>query len=878
MPRFSTLVARVLTHAGLLTLLAVLCAAQVSAAAPVVGRGLTLHILEKGSGHGIDHAEVRWNQQSWVSDDQGHIKIVLPNGAKGTVTIRAQGYESEKIKASDLAKLSAKTIYLFPAMGESDEANTVTITGQRQDSGTNAVSGDEARDLAGSGDPSKIVRSMAGVSVANKGPAAGRGRQAGAGGRGGPAGRGGPGGRGGFPGGGPGGGGRGGPGGASRGGFTGGPPPGGFAGGPPPGGFTGGPPPGGFSGAPGGGGTAGNFSGAAPGGAPGAAAGAGGGGFGGGAGGARGGGVGEQSSASAGIVIRGSAPADSLYLVDDIAVPYLFHDIEDLAIIPALMIHEVELNPGGFGARYGNVTGGVLRLLTPDQIPEHSTTEFTLNLPYYSGIVHVQAINPESAVTVAVRRSYVDYFLKDYYASLEKKNPSATNTNQTPHFADGQVQYLHKSGSASDKLTALMSEDGSQQISSSNLSTSALNNPTNTTNRFAVLAEEHKDALSAHWLLRTTPQASVLTEAADTATSSTGLRHYKGRAPTELRYADGKTDGVTIGLDPQSEFYKTRAQTTITTTTTTGDTTQATTTTNEGIHNRSLGAWVEGSKALGDVTVTPGVRAQVNHQTKQTAYDPRLTTRYAVTEIQTIRATVGRYSEAPTLVEGDSQIGRDDLHFERVTHYVLGLESKWNTSWYTEINGFYKDGREMIEPDPIDRYNNHGQLISGGGELTIKKNPTGRLFGWISYTYSKTQVRADETQHFSRASYDQKHVGSLVSGYTLTPVWKVGGIYSYHSGQQYTPSNGGIYNISSDSYSAAATPAANRDLPAWQQASLYLTKDVLFDSWKLTFKFGVEQFWFKPQTDSVSPSYDYSQDIPANSIQTVPFIEMRGTI
>ena len=250
-----------------------------------------------------------------------------------------------------LKNVKSMSVYLEPAF---DDDATVIITGtQRDSSSKKSISADEATRLGD--DPAKVIRLMPGVQQ-------GSGRNT-ARGPGGPQGNGGGGPRPSMPG---------------R--FAGGPP----AGGPPAGGPPAGGPP----------------SGSLPNGAPpmgGAPIGAAPGGFGG------GGGLSGFSGASAmqmannsGIIIRGSAPSDSKYYVDDIEVPYVFHNIDDLAVVPGSLLQQVDFEAGGFGVEYGDAMGGVVKLITKSDIPERSTTEFTFNFPFYSGVYDRRPIGDDA--------------------------------------------------------------------------------------------------------------------------------------------------------------------------------------------------------------------------------------------------------------------------------------------------------------------------------------------------------------------------------------------------------------------------------------------------------------------------------------------------
>ena len=212
-------------------------------------------------------------------------------------------------------------------------------------------------------------------------------------------------------------------------------------------------------------------------------------------------------------------------------------------------------------------------------------------------------------------------------------------------------------------------------------------------------------------------------------------------------------------------------------------------------------------------------------------------------------------------------------------HYVLGLETRWSQAWTTEVQGFYKTGINLVEADREKNYNNNGESLSSGAELFIRRNLTSRAFGWLTYTYSRTVERTSEGEKYTRSPYDQTHVGNLVAGYRLTPTLDMTGRYSYATGNTYTPAPGSTYDAANDRYSELATDTNNsRNLPPSQSISVYLTKDMLFNTWKLSARAGVESFWFGPQVTGMTSNYDYTQNIPQQQTNTIPFFELKGVL
>jgi hypothetical protein len=102
--------------------------------------------------------------------------------------------------------------------------------------------------------------------------------------------------------------------------------------------------------------------------------------------------------------IRGSPPAGTLYIYDDIPVPTLFHLAVGPAVIHPLMVGPITLYSGVAPARYGRITGGVIVGEGPPAGDDRTHAEAELRLLDASGYLQTNALG--GTVTGAVRYGY----------------------------------------------------------------------------------------------------------------------------------------------------------------------------------------------------------------------------------------------------------------------------------------------------------------------------------------------------------------------------------------------------------------------------------------------------------------------------------------
>lgn len=104
------------------------------------------------------------------------------------------------------------------------------------------------------------------------------------------------------------------------------------------------------------------------------------------------------------VFVRGSPPAGTLYVYDDIPVPTLYHLAFGPAVIHPRMVGPVRLYSGVAPARYGRLTGGVVVGEGPARPDGRTHAEAELRLLDLSGYVQTPGLGGD--VTGAVRYGY----------------------------------------------------------------------------------------------------------------------------------------------------------------------------------------------------------------------------------------------------------------------------------------------------------------------------------------------------------------------------------------------------------------------------------------------------------------------------------------
>lgn len=571
------------------------------------------------------------------------------------------------------------------------------------------------------------------------------------------------------------------------------------------------------------------------------------------------------------VVIRGSGPNDSRYYVDGISIPFIFHSIGGISVLPKSLIDQVSFQSGGFLPSWGNATGGVIVLETSKEIPERPKSEFTLNLPMFAGAYHERPLSDHEVVSASVRRSFLEYIVPQF----SKENLII------PAFYDAHLRYVNQSEQGSTKVIALSSLDtlklevggfeGADESGKGRFKISTY---------FGAMGVEQQTRLGDGWSYVVTPQILYSHINNDFQDNFVRIKAWSFRTPLEFQKRLGRKQKWRFGIegeivkakvhvlaprisedDPFLDFE---------------DAPVAESEVNET--GRAGAAWSSIDVKLGDFILTPGLRAFQSTQVGSPGVDPRFIATWDMTKESVFKLAVGRYSKAPQEYESDADFGNDDLTWEQSMHYILGLAHQWSDSWNSEFQLYYKSNRQMVQSDPVERYINSGQLRSRGAEIFVRKNLTDRWFGWLAYTYSVTEEKKNAEQDWKPSQYDQTHVINLVSAYKLSGQWTLGGRFNYHTGDRYTPVDGAVYHAGLNKYQ----PIYSDDklyqarLPTWHQADIYTSVEQLYDYFKIKYRFGIEFLSATRQAFGVTYNYDYSKKDYFKGVPPIPYFEVTG--
>jgi hypothetical protein len=494
--------------------------------------------------------------------------------------------------------------------------------------------------------------------------------------------------------------------------------------------------------------------------------------------------------------VRGSNPGNTGFFLDDLRVPALFHFALGPSVIHPYFFQDLDFFAGGYPARYGRYVAGIVAARTraaPDD-DVHASVDIRL---FDAGAMVTAPLPGNGSVAVAARYSYtgaVIGYLSDADVSL------------------GYWDYQLRADRAFGRVRLTLLAFGSSDRLTTQQNTIAL--------RFHRVKLRAETALGGGLLAASLglgtdrTQAPIVSLFPVTITAVSAIPRLTFTRPVKHAELELGFDGeiehfepVTM-VDELSELDLGRRRTA-----------------------RLLAGYASAVVHAGRFIVTPELRLDTYAVSGAEKADlgPRLGARFAIDDTTWIKLAGGRFTQLPSLplqVPGAENFG--------LTLY--GLQSSWQTSlavgttrfWGLDasITGYLQryvltDVRDPVVTSSVDPFSEdflvRRDALSYGVEVLVRRPPTARLSGWLSYTLSNNE-RALGGGVIGPSDWDQRHVANLVLGYRWH-AYMFGGRAHYNTGRPVLVS--------------AASGEAFERLPPFFQIDLRCDRRFVFDKFSL---------------------------------------------
>ena len=594
---------------------------------------------------------------------------------------------------------------------------------------------------------------------------------------------------------------------------------------------------------------------------------------------------------SGALLVRGTPPQDTGTYLDGLRIPLLFHFLGGPSVINEQLIDRIDFYPGGYGAYYGRNLTSALDVGTRKGDANALHGSASLDLIEAVGALE-GPISKDTQVEIAARRSHVDFFLPLFIPN----DPNRGATVVTPIYYDYQARADHRlPGGDALSLLVFGSDDKLTVIQKGGKRTLPLSLDTHTGFHRALLGFRHavSDTLdltvqpAVGWQVQSfavegigqgafsQPQSANI---ADVSASVRAQAAWRPSSSLELRAGtDTELDRASYSADIQSSLDIRNLGTPIT---------------QKTVLSRvqpfvQLGEYVEAEWKAGRLRATLGLRGDQIHWRghERAAVDPRLWARWQLTEATALKAYTGLYHQPPTPLQIDADLGNPDLGLEGAAQFGTGVEHRFSDVWNVSAEVFYNRRFGLVQRvDPFTRdgailnprYQNVGRGRSYGLEILIRREITAQLYGWVSYTLSKSEVLRVPDEAWRAFSSDQPHILTVVVGYRPNPGWELSSRFRLVSGNPIAPVKTAILDADTGSYLADFGRFGDARSPAFVQLDGRAQKTWTWDTWALSLYLDVQNLTNRKNEEIHVYDYRFREQGSISGIPILPTLGLKA--
>jgi len=179
--------------------------------------------------------------------------------------------------------------------------------------------------------------------------------------------------------------------------------------------------------------------------------------------------------------------------------------------------------------------------------------------------------------------------------------------------------------------------------------------------------------------------------------------------------------------------------------------------------------------------------------------------RYSLGNSGSLKASYNRTAQYIQLASNGNTATPFDIWFSSSPQVKPQLADQWALGYFKSLNSIglefsaemyykrfvnaidFKDHAQLLLNDNLEGDLRSGKARAYGIELMAKKN-SGRLVGWVSYTYSRAQknIATINNSNWYNAKYDKPHDISIVASYELSDRVSIGSNFVYSTGNAVT--------------------------------------------------------------------------------------------
>jgi len=245
---------------------------------------------------------------------------------------------------------------------------------------------------------------------------------------------------------------------------------------------------------------------------------------------------------------------------------------------------------------------------------------------------------------------------------------------------------------------------------------------------------------------------------------------------------------------------------------------------------------VQQSYTAGALTLTAGARVDGYSESGPLSLSPHAGAVWAVrksTRLQAAFSQTVQYAELMPLTI--TNVGNARLLPERANHATAAVEQRLGDRTRLRLEVFQRSDRDLLaqplleprllangkvfNPPTFARWENSVRGRARGFEVFLQRRTANRLSGWVSYGYTKSDLRDGITGARYAAEWEQRHTLNVYSSYRLRPSVNLSARYTYGSNFPIP----GFFRLVGTSYFLSQERDALR-LPAYHRGDVRINK------------------------------------------------------
>jgi TonB family protein len=590
------------------------------------------------------------------------------------------------------------------------------------------------------------------------------------------------------------------------------------------------------------------------------------------------------------FVVRGASFQNTGFFVDDYNVPLLYHLGAGPAIIASSLVSDLDFYPGGYPVSLGRYTAGVIELHTAPPPTDRFQLEFEIDALRASAVMVVPLPDDRGSVAVAFRRSYFELILPLI--------TDAVNLSYTDYQLRVDYKVMHN-------VRASLFFFGSRDALETKQAAGATSGGegTNTGLRYAfdqviaALEWTPSSALRVKWSGTIGPSRIDLASdraGADSLGTNTSALRLGERLEARLRPSPLFETRIGADLDVflTHVFGQAPSIAELPNIPSAGPPTTSLTLTDD-LTQLGVAPFIEQVVRPDPFEVTLGFRAEYLRYGDVAHWlpDPRAVVRLQIAKDAWLKAGSGFFSQPPLPFQVLHEAGNARLRPNRALQSSVGAEVKLPFSLEVDTNFFYNSMWQLTRATSDLVVGESGQVRPAfyaddgrgrayGWELMLRRRVSKGLFGWLSYTLSRSE-RFLEGGRSVVFGFDQTHVLNLALSYAIGG-FRFGARFQLATGRPVgdllDPSGqGAIFDADANDLDPASRGARTR-LPTFHQLDVRIDRDFTLGILKGSVYIDVLNVYNAQNGEAYQYEYDFSKRGKLPGIPFLPTLGVRGVL